>query len=184
MKKYTVVILALLLALSLTMSSCLGSLALTNKVRVWIRQISNKFINELVYVGLWIVPVYETCFISDILVLNSIEFWSGKNPINSVSEKKVVHGEHNDFSVVSTPTGYKITNLSDSSSCELIHCDKNDSWLMQQRGKTVKLFNYVDKGHVSMPDGAGHDIVVSLDADGVMAYQQCLTRENLVFAHR
>lgn len=184
MKKYTVVILALLLALSLTMSSCLGSLALTNKVRVWNRQISNKFINELVYVGLWIVPVYETCFISDILVLNSIEFWSGKNPINSVSEKKVVHGEHNDFSVVSTPTGYKITNLSDSSSCELIHCDKNDSWLMQQRGKTVKLFNYVDKGHVSMPDGAGHDIVVSLDADGVMAYQQCLTRENLVFAHR
>ena len=55
---------------------------------------------------------------------------------------------------------------------------------MQQRGKTVKLFNYVDKGHVSMPDGVGHDIVVSLDADGMMAYQQCLTRENLAFAHR
>ena len=184
MKKHTVVILALLLVLSLTMSSCLGSLALTNKVRVWNRQISNKFINELVYVGLWIVPVYETCFISDILVLNSIEFWSGKNPVSSASEKKVVHGEHNDFSVVSTPTGYKITNLSDSTSCELIHCDKNDSWLMQQGSKTVKLFNYVDKGHVSMPDGAGHDIIVPLDAAGVMAYQQSLTRENLAFAYR
>lgn len=184
MRKHSVVILALLLALSLTMSSCLGSLALTNKVRIWNRQISNKFINELVYVGLWIVPVYETCFISDILVLNSIEFWSGKNPINSASQKKVVHGEHNDFSVVSTPSGYKITNLSDSSSCELIHCEKDDSWLMQQGGKSVKLFNYVDKEHVSMPDGAGHDILVPLNATGVMAYQQCLMGGDMAFVHR
>ena len=184
MRKHSVVILALLLALSLTMSSCLGSLALTNKVRVWNRQISNKFINELVYVGLWIVPVYETCFISDILVLNSIEFWSGKNPINSASQKKVVNGEHNDFSVESTPSGYKITNLSDSSSCELIHREKDDSWLMQQGGKSVKLFNYVDKEHVSMPDGAGYDIIVPLSATGVMAYQQCLMGGDMAFVHR
>ena len=55
---------------------------------------------------------------------------------------------------------------------------------MQQGSKTVKLFHYVDKGHVSMPDGAGHDIIVPLDAAGVMAYQQSLTRENLAFAYR
>ena len=40
--------------------------------------------------------------------------------------------------------------VDDTQLIELIHCDKNDSWLMQQGSKTVKLFNYVDKGHVSM----------------------------------
>lgn len=180
MKKGSILAIATLLVLSTALSSCLGSLALTNKVRVWNKQISNKFINELVYIGLWIVPVYETCFISDILVLNSIEFWSGKNPVATTSEK-IVHSEHGDLSIVSNQTGYRITNLSDSSVCELLHDEAEDSWVMKQNGKSTKLFNYVDGKHVQMPNGMGGNVTVTLDENGVMAYEQLASGLNLAF---
>ena len=38
----------------------------------------SKFVNELVFFAFWILPVYEVSGLADLLVLNSIEFWSGK----------------------------------------------------------------------------------------------------------
>lgn len=35
--------------------------------------------------GMFIIPVYPLFTLADLLVLNSIEFWSGKNPINGRS---------------------------------------------------------------------------------------------------
>ena len=59
---------------SLTMSSCIGKFALTNKLLTWNRTIGNKFVNELVFFAFWILPVYEVSALADILVINSIEF--------------------------------------------------------------------------------------------------------------
>ena len=73
-----------------TLTSCIGSYALFNKVRGWNEQATgNKFLNELIHIGLWIVPVYEVTFLADILVLNSVEFWSGTNPIAAGTVKEV-----------------------------------------------------------------------------------------------
>jgi hypothetical protein len=33
-------------------------------------------------VGLWVVPVYPLCTLADLLVLNSLEFWAGENPMS------------------------------------------------------------------------------------------------------
>ena len=41
----------------------------------------NKFLNELVFIGMHVVPAYPLCFAGDLIIFNSIEFWSGNNPI-------------------------------------------------------------------------------------------------------
>ena len=81
MRKKIIPICAFTLACSLFCTSCIGKFALTHKVLGWNHQISNKFVNELVFVGFWILPIYEISALADLLVINSIEFWSGSNPI-------------------------------------------------------------------------------------------------------
>ena len=80
-KKIFTAAMALVLAGSMTFTSCIGSFALSNKVLAWNQQVGSKFVNELVFFAFWIVPVYEITTLADVLVLNSIEFWSGSNPV-------------------------------------------------------------------------------------------------------
>ena len=80
-KKYLSVGVAIALAGSMMFTSCIGSFALTNKLLSWNHQIGNKFLNELVFFAFWVIPVYEVTSVADLLVLNSVEFWSGSNPV-------------------------------------------------------------------------------------------------------
>ena len=87
-KKSVTLLVAATLASSVLFSSCIGSFGLSNKLLDWNRNIDSKFVNELVFIAFWIVPVYEISALADILVLNSIEFWSGSNPMASIGEVK------------------------------------------------------------------------------------------------
>lgn len=81
MKKSKLTVAAVILSCSLMFSSCIGSFSLTNKLLGWNGNVSSKFVNELVFVAFHIVPVYEVSVLADILVLNSIEFWTGSSPV-------------------------------------------------------------------------------------------------------
>ena len=83
MKKRTILVLMVaLLCSSVTFTSCIGSFRLSNKVLSWNKQVSgSKFVNEVVFFCFWVLPVYEITTIADVLVVNSIEFWSGDNPL-------------------------------------------------------------------------------------------------------
>lgn len=73
---------------SVLFSSCIGSFGLWNSLKDWNQGVSNKFVNELIFLAFHIVPVYEIAYLADALVLNSIEFWSGSNPTASIGEVK------------------------------------------------------------------------------------------------
>ncbi|MDE6682966.1 MAG: DUF3332 domain-containing protein, partial [Muribaculaceae bacterium] len=69
MKKYKIAVAAILVAgLSLTFTSCIGSFTLTKRVLAWNKQVSNKFVNELVFFAFWVLPVYEVTALADVLV--------------------------------------------------------------------------------------------------------------------
>ena len=72
---------AVLCASMLTSTGCIGSFSLTNRLLGWNKTVGNKFLNELVFFAFWVLPVYEVTGLADLLVLNSIEFWSGRNPM-------------------------------------------------------------------------------------------------------
>ena len=71
-------------------SACFGSFNLTRKLWGWNKGVSDeKFVRELVFLGLNVVPVYSIATFIDAVVTNSIEFWTGTNPVSMSSTIKV-----------------------------------------------------------------------------------------------
>ena len=144
-KKFLSVGVILLVASSITFTSCIGSFALTNKVLSWNQQVGNKFVNELVFVAFWVVPVYELSCIADVLVINTIEFWSGSNPVTASTQ--VVDGKDARYIVQRDNSGYTITNLKDKSVSKFVFDPSDKSWAFEQNGKSHKLMKFIDDNH-------------------------------------
>lgn len=161
--------LVLTIAASLGLSSCIGSFALTNRLMSWNKTISNKFVNELVFVAFWVLPVYEVSSIADILVLNSIEFWSGTNPM-ACSTKRIQGSDGRSFLVKCDGKGYDIIAEDDKTSVRLDFDVEAQRWDITAGGQTFELLTFVDSNHVSLPAANGARQTVSLDSAGLMAY--------------
>ena len=153
---------------SFSTTSCIGSFSLTKKVVEWNGQVGSKFINELVFFAFWILPVYEVTALSDLLVLNSIEFWSGKNPTNqNVSEVKTEHGT---YIITRNETGYVIESPNGFES-KLEFSEDDQTWSLKLSEEEVYPFmTMIDSSHVKMitPDGSFQ--TVELSQEGLMAY--------------
>ena len=106
-KNYVYVGAILMLAATLPLQSCIGSFSLTNKVLSWNNQVGSKFVNELVFFAFWILPVYEVTSVADLLILNSIEFWSGNNPVEAST--KVIDTDQGRYYIACDGKGYDIT---------------------------------------------------------------------------
>ena len=69
------------------LSGCFGSFGATNALWRFNKGVSDsKWLQWLVFLGLAILPVYDLFILADALVLNTIEFYTGKNPIRSASK--------------------------------------------------------------------------------------------------
>jgi hypothetical protein len=81
--------------LPLLASSCIGRFELTRKVYQFNREVDpNKWIQWLAFLVLNVVPVYGFAVIIDAVFANSVEFWTGENPVAADAGKatRVVHG--------------------------------------------------------------------------------------------
>lgn len=84
------VVLTLSTAAVLGSSACFGSFNLTRKLYGFNKDVSkDKFVRELVFLGLNIVPIYGVAGFIDAVVANTVEFWTGENPITMGSTIKV-----------------------------------------------------------------------------------------------
>lgn len=81
---------ALLLALTVAMSGCFGSMRATTHLKTWNREIENRWVGEGTYVLLRIPygGVYTVVFLTDILGFNAVEFWGGENPVSPVDPSR------------------------------------------------------------------------------------------------
>lgn len=154
------VILSIALASTLLLSSCLGSFRLTNKCYTWNKSIGDKWVNELVFVGLSIIPVYEICLLADAVVFNSIEFWTGNNPVAKNTE--VIDTDNGQYLVETNENGYTITK--DGETVQLIN--ENNVWYINQDNHKIEIFQFVDDEHILMNLGNTHK-VVELSQSGV-----------------
>ena len=159
-KKSLTLLLATTVASSILFSSCIGSFGLTNKLLTWNRSIDSKFVNELVFIAFWIVPVYEISALADVLVINSIEFWSGSNPVADVG------------TVETKVDGYHIQKEGDEKALDLVFNEADQSWNVEADGESTKLlkFNGNDEVVMYLPDGK--EMNVELSQSGVLAFQQ------------
>lgn len=158
---------------SMLFTSCIGNFALTNKLLSWNKQIGNKFVNELVFFCFWLLPVYEVTALADVVVLNSIEFWSGTNPI--AQGKSVIDGKDGRYLVECDGKGYTITSENDGSVVRLDFDNADRSWSITANDETVKFMTMVDDNHVKMLSPNGGFETVELSDAGLMAYKSSVS---------
>lgn len=153
-------------------SSCIGSFALHGKLLDWNRNISSKFVNELVFLACNVIPVYGICYLADALVINSIEFWSGNNPIASVGDVKKVKGENGNYLVKTLENGYSVQKEGEETSMELLYDQDLNSWNVIYEGNSTELLKINGDGTAQMALPNGEAMNVTLDAKGVSAARQ------------
>lgn len=168
-KRYFTVALLMAVAGSFLFTSCIGRFALTNKVLTWNNQIGSKFVNELVFLAFWILPVYEVTALADLLVINSIEFWSGNNPVTAYT--KVVHTDNGNYLVKCDGKGYDIVNTGNGESVRLDFDARTQTWSVVDGDKVVPFMTFIDSTHVKMLTPKGDFKTVELSKDGVVAYE-------------
>lgn len=91
-------------------TGCIGktnTFCLFNGVLKWNKTASdNEWVNELIFVGLNIIPVYGISLFADVLVFNSIDFWTGDNPMKSlVAATHGADAEGNAYAIVPNGDG-------------------------------------------------------------------------------
>ena len=152
-------------------TSCIGSFSLTKSVMSWNRSIGSKFVNELVFFAFWILPVYEVTALADVLVINSIEFWSGENPLSA--SVKAVDTDHGRYMIACDGKGYTVTHQDSGQSVRLDFDVPSQTWSVQTpEGDKVPFMTFIDDSHVRMVTPAGDFREVELSAAGVLAYQE------------
>lgn len=168
MKKVNLkMIVTMMLCGAFLFSSCIGSFGLHRKLTSWNESVGNKFVNELVFIALHIVPVYELCYLADILVINSIEFWSGSNPMASVGDIKKVKGENGNYLVETIENGYSITKEGEDISMELIYDQELNTWNVVSNGVSTELLRLNDDCTADVFLQNGGRVAVALNAQGI-----------------
>ena len=170
-KKIVRVGVVLTICAGMGLSSCIGSFSLSNRLLAWNKTIGNKFVNELVFVAFWILPVYEVSWLADFFVINSIEFWSGDNPM-ACGTKRIESPDGQRYLVKCDGKGYDITGESDGLTVRLDFDSEAQRWDVElPSGSRYELMTFVDSDHVTLPAADGQRLTVTLDEQGLMAYQ-------------
>ncbi|MDR2118188.1 MAG: DUF3332 domain-containing protein [Tannerellaceae bacterium] len=176
-KKSISLMLAVALAGSMLLPSCLGSFSMFHKVLEWNRSLGDQWANEVVFLALWIIPVYEITFILDAALLNSIEFWTGDNPL-AEGGVRTVEGKDGVCTVERTAAGYIVRKEGESRVAKFVFKGEDRSWSLETAGLERKLLQYTDSSHavVYLPDG--DSLKVELSREGVLAFRQALARSS------
>ncbi len=139
------VIPGMLIACTLLMSqvSCIGSFGLTNKILEWNRNVSEKFVNELIFFVLAWFPVYSICIFIDAVILNSIEFWTGSNPVamneGDVEQQMVKGKDGKDYLITATQNKFEIKDMETEEIAELMFNPAALSWTATEGGETMTI---------------------------------------------
>jgi hypothetical protein len=155
-------ILALVCASALVFTGCLGSFQAFNNLKDWNHEVSDsRFVNNLVFWGLNIVPVYGLFFLGDALIFNVIEFWSGSNPIAlepGETETEIVERDGNTYKMVATTNRIQIHVLDgpkEGNKLELFYKPDEKSWnAIKPDGQIIKLSAFEEGFYlVYLPEG-------------------------------
>lgn len=168
MKKLNLKVAVILLAGSCFFSSCIGSFSLFNKYAAWQRTMTdNKYVNAIV--GFFLGAVcYPVTLCIDSLVLNTIEFWTGDNPMasNVGKTQKITGQDGRIYAVKTLKNGYEVT-APDGIVTLFTYNKAENSWSMSQNGQTREIFRFTEDGKSIRMDVNGQDREFALNEQGV-----------------
>ena len=140
-----------LVCISFLFSSCLGSYSAFNNLRDWNDGATDsKFVDNLIFWGLNIIPVYGLFFLGDTIIFNVIEFWTGDNPIAmnpGETQTEVLAYKGSTYEMTATQNKFVIHVIEGEkkgNSLELVYQPEDKSWNTEKDGKLIKLSSFKD----------------------------------------
>ncbi len=140
----------ILLITGLTLNSCIGSFSITNKLYQWNNSIDDKFVKALAFAGLVVVPVYEITLFADGIVFNTIEFWSGSNPVasnNQLNETQIISANGKTYKITAKKNKFiaeQIEGDGKGDKAEIVFDTQNQSWYLHHGTSTIKIVSIQD----------------------------------------
>ena len=142
------------------LAGCFGNFQLTRNLYTWNSQVGDKFANTAVMWVLMIIPVYEVCGFIDFFILNTIEFWTGENPLSmSAAEIDImqVESEGKLYEIKATQNRFDITQLNGEeagSTVAVIYDPTDSSWYLETENEKIQVASVQD-GFLTLnyPDG-------------------------------
>lgn len=173
-------IFVVLLAFFLT--GCTGSFNLTKKVYNFHRSQSDKWSDELCFLLVALTPIYGLATFGDAIIFNSIEFWTGENPVayNAGDAKsKMAKNGDDELLMAYNPATEEITLVSKTGDQQnpSIVLERNDHMVLAKNEQGQILFSSVkdENGNVFVYDNKGK-LVKNYSAQEVESYQEKLVK--------
>lgn len=159
-------IIALLVAAFVALSSlqgCYGKFALTRKIYAVNGEVKDKYLRSLVTWAFIIVPVYGVSALADFILFNTIEFWSGNNPI-AAKEKDFYYVDNGDYYHVHALKRGDVVQYNIRHSGPAGHVDSlaiawdlksgNSTATLSETGRTIKFVATSDGSRVTVRQSA------------------------------
>ncbi len=154
-----IVVLMLVATMAVMSVGCYGSFNLTKKVYNWNGSLGNKWVVELVFLACYVVPVYSIAGFIDVVILNSIEFWTGSNPVASTISSE-------DGTTVSFNEGTKQMQISYGGKSFTLSLEEGKSVVKDAEGNVLAYAVKNADGGMNILDANG-TVVNSFSSDAV-----------------
>jgi len=176
-------IIASLLSLTLLSSSCLGSFSAFNGLKDWNQDVTDsKFVNNLIFWGLNIIPVYGLFMFGDLIIFNVLEFWTGSNPVAMAegdTETQIAVVDGNKVKMTAKKNNFTIEVLEGEKAgeiLEMVYTPENNTWNAKKDDKLIKLASFKDGFYmVYTPDGEH----IKLDANASQHHNSAILSQKL-----
>jgi len=162
---------AVALLISMTMSTaCYGPFNLTRNVYHWNSnvkgsgQINDKWMKEIVFFGMIIIPAYQFSALLDMFIFNSMHFWTGESPIKASN----IGGDGTKVTTLGETT-IRWTPSNDGARVvyerwgvvqrhATVVADAGGYRLMDENGRILSQAEYSTDGSVQLRDGNGRPV--------------------------
>jgi hypothetical protein len=144
---------------------CYGNMSLTKKVYHFNGSVGNKFVQSIVNWAFWVCPVYEAAMFMDIVFFNTIEFWTGNNPISMNEGEKVIkyaEGKNGEYKLEISQNKIVVTELANNNIMELNYEPATESWFMNSNGTKQKI-GYTDGQQIILLSPSGEELSLNMN---------------------
>lgn len=144
---------------------CYGNMSLTKKVYHFNGSVGNKFVQSIVNWAFWVCPVYEAAMFMDIVFFNTIEFWTGNNPISMNEGEKVIkyaEGKNGEYKLEISQNKIVVTELANNNIMELNYEPATESWFMNSNGTKQKI-SYTDGQQIILLSPSGEELSLNMN---------------------
>ena len=147
----------IMVLISVSFFGCYGNFAATRKVYDFNGSFGNKWVDSVMMHVLSYVPIYPIAITADALIFNTVEFWTGSNPMAMGPNDEVIkyaHENGTDLKITIRQNEVIVNNMNTGEDLELSYKPFEKSWYYHSAEGPVKIASLSeDELALHRPDG-------------------------------